>query len=269
MAIGDDAVAAGMPLVNGATVKARDIDDEINRTRDFVAQERSARITADGGKVDKFSDGAGIARREPGSAHSIGFYTVSDSTLYFRPEPSTGDYDRRVAMYNELPTIPSDVVRKPALDAVSADAVAARQGNLYTDSYNRVLSGTRRAAWLQDNGQLGYAASSQRYKKLIHSEDVTDEQVMQLVLVSYQWKAAVATDDRREMGLIAERLVEAGLGWACFYGDEGVEGINYEMVSLALLPAVQRLIARTHQLEDDLEMAHDNLAARITALEEK
>lgn len=274
MAIGDDAVAAGMPLVNGAVVKARAIDDEINRTRDFVAQERTARINADSGKADKFSDGAGFARREPGSAHEIGFYTTGDSTLYFRPVPTTADYDRRIASYSDIPSLPSDLARTSQVqaaqskaDQAAGDAIAARQGNLYTDSYNRQLSGTRRTAWLQDNGQLGYAASSQRYKKLIHPEDVTDEQVLQLTLVSYQWKAAVATDDRREMGLIAERLVEAGLGWACFYGDEGVEGINYEMVSLAILPAVQRLIARTHQLEDDLEMAHDSLSARLDALE--
>jgi hypothetical protein len=38
MAIGDDAVLAGYPLVDGDTDKVIDGDQEINRTRDFVAQ---------------------------------------------------------------------------------------------------------------------------------------------------------------------------------------------------------------------------------------
>ena len=38
MAIGDDAAAAGFPLVSGSAGLARDGDDEINRTRDFIAQ---------------------------------------------------------------------------------------------------------------------------------------------------------------------------------------------------------------------------------------
>lgn len=57
-------------------------------------------------------------------------------------------------------------------------------------------------------------------------------------------------DDRREMGLIAERVEDAGLGWAAFYDADGrVEGLNYEMIGIALLPVVQRLITRVAALE--------------------
>ena len=38
MPIGDDAIAAGFPIVNGATDLFIDGDREINRTRDMVAQ---------------------------------------------------------------------------------------------------------------------------------------------------------------------------------------------------------------------------------------
>lgn len=41
MAIGDDAAAAGYPLVSGSTGLAKDGDDEINRTRDLIAQVKS------------------------------------------------------------------------------------------------------------------------------------------------------------------------------------------------------------------------------------
>lgn len=37
MAIGDDAAAAGMALVDGATTDANTIDTELNRTRDYIA----------------------------------------------------------------------------------------------------------------------------------------------------------------------------------------------------------------------------------------
>lgn len=230
MAVGDDALSENIPIINGATTLAKDIDREINATRDYVAQEIKARRTQDNGKADKFADGAGFARREPGSAHEVGFYTAQNSDLYFRPDPSTANFDRKVITAQEF--------------------LPVAQGKLTTDVYNRQITGPGRTAIIQNDGQLGYAASSERYKKLIRPEDVTDEQVMQLALVSYEWRAAVAVDDRREMGLIAERLVEAGLGWACFYGEHGVEGINYHMIGVALLPAVQRLIARVSRLEE-------------------
>jgi hypothetical protein len=38
MAIGDDALAAGFTLVNGASGLVKDGDDEINKTRDYIAQ---------------------------------------------------------------------------------------------------------------------------------------------------------------------------------------------------------------------------------------
>ena len=38
MPVGDDAIAAGFAIVNGATDKFIDGDTEINRTRDYIAQ---------------------------------------------------------------------------------------------------------------------------------------------------------------------------------------------------------------------------------------
>lgn len=38
MATGDDALAAGMPLVNGATAPANTLDTITNETRDYIAQ---------------------------------------------------------------------------------------------------------------------------------------------------------------------------------------------------------------------------------------
>lgn len=266
MAIGDDAAAAGMELVpsSGATGSAGRVRQgwqQINKTRDYIAQFintlRTQMNTALGGKIDKPSDGALMARREPGSAHSIGFYTQPSAELWYRPDPTTATYDRKVITQNDLDSAVSgkastgDVTNaQNAANAANSTATAARAGNLTTDPYNRNLGGNRRSAWLQDDGLLGYAASSERYKKNIRPEQVTDEQLLALQLVSYQWRAAVAVDDRREMGLIAERVEDAGLGWAAFYDADGrVEGLNYEMIGIALLPVVQRLITRVAALE--------------------
>lgn len=49
MAIGDDAQAAGFAIVNGATTKVKDVDDEINRTRDYVAQTKNLIPVGKGG----------------------------------------------------------------------------------------------------------------------------------------------------------------------------------------------------------------------------
>jgi hypothetical protein len=61
MATGDDAIAAGMANVNGATAPANTIDTEIMLTRDYIAQGRGATDSATASKVVK-RDAAGRAK---------------------------------------------------------------------------------------------------------------------------------------------------------------------------------------------------------------
>lgn len=209
MAIGDAAIAKGWRLTPG-TALAKDIDDEINRVLDLLANEVAV-PSRTGPQVKQDLDYLG---------------------------------GRLEDTYNKG-TIDTAFARR------DVDIKFVQDGNLTTNVYNRVISGNRRALVVQDNGIIGYAASTERHKKFIRPEDVSDESILMLSVVSFQWRAAVGADDRREMGLIAERLVEAGLGWACFYDSQGQpDGINYEMIGVALLPAVQRLIARVSRLED-------------------
>lgn len=265
MAIGDKAAARGWRLCPG-TAAARDIDDEINRVLDILA-DATATVTSilNGGTGADNPAGARqnlgvIAANVPNKSGG----TVQGDLDYIGTQ--LGDIFRKGETYSRGLIDGAFSSRDASIGDASNRATAALQGNLYGDSYNRNITGTRRAAWLQDNGQLGYASSSERYKKFIRDEDVSDETVLMLSLVSFQWKAAVATDDRREMGLIAERLVEAGLGWACFYDADGrPEGINYETIGLALLPAVQRLIAGRYRYEEELDTA----AQRIADLERR
>ena len=280
MAIGDDAAAAGMDLVP-STGKVKDGATEMNKTRDYIAKRTSA-ITpvAKGGTGASTSGGAranlgvpaknsfdqpyAIAQIEAAGAGHIGvYYNVAAGRAVFRVQGVASDIavatpDNVLEAWNRAGSAQAaaDSAQGTANGAqgtandANTKATEAKQGRLWNDTYNRSIGGTRRAVWVQDDGQLGYAASTERYKKHLRPEDVTDEQITMLTLVSYQWKVAITRDDHREMGLIAERLVEAGLGWACFFNADGtVEGINYEMIGLALLPAVQRLIGRVAALE--------------------
>jgi len=43
MAVGDKAAAVGLPIVSGSSTQASDIDLEINRTRDMVADVMTSR----------------------------------------------------------------------------------------------------------------------------------------------------------------------------------------------------------------------------------
>jgi hypothetical protein len=76
MAIGDDAAAAGYPLVpgTGASGLLRDGNDEINRTRDFVAQ---VKATVPVGKA-AYRTASGISS---GTADPSG---GADGDIYFK-----------------------------------------------------------------------------------------------------------------------------------------------------------------------------------------
>jgi hypothetical protein len=81
---------------------ANTLDTLINVVKDDLA-------TRTRNKMPAFTDGATAARREPGSAHSVGFYTDGSSTLYFRPEPATPVYDYRLARYSEVTAIVAEL----------------------------------------------------------------------------------------------------------------------------------------------------------------
>lgn len=74
MPIGDDAIAAGYPIVNGATDPVKEGDDEINLTRDLLAQLKFQVPTSKAG----FRTAAGISS---GTAAPSG---GDDGDIYFQ-----------------------------------------------------------------------------------------------------------------------------------------------------------------------------------------
>lgn len=249
---GADAALAGMSLVPG-TGLASDIEEYENQTRDYLAN--GPTYWKPGVKLPPSRIGDGkipIANGGTSADTPAGARTNLGITAANTKSGPTGASNVQA----DLDFLSNNKASNDALNAAvagkanQADLDYVQAGNMKPDVYNRSLTGTRRALWVQDNGVIGYAASTERYKKNIRPHEVTDEQIAMLTLVSYQWRAAVAEDNRREVGLIAERLVDAGLEWVVFFNEEGTpEGINYEMIGVALLPAVQRLLTRVAALE--------------------
>jgi len=101
-------------------------------------------------------------------------------------------------------------------------------GGLYsTDAYSFNITGTRVAGWHQIDGHIGTASSSERFKTHIVDADLVAkaEAILDCQLVYYNYRAEIAKRDdpeapgyigpdykvHRELGMIAERLHEAGL----------------------------------------------------------
>jgi hypothetical protein len=190
MEIGDDAIAAGMDIVLG-TDDRRNGYEEINKTRDYVAGVINS-------KVDKPGDGALMARREPGSAHSIGFYTTSDAELWFRPEPSTSAFDRRMARAAEVEGLDDEIAGKVS------KAGDTMSGPLYLPTATAATSGYA-VAYLNADGRVSRGASSERYK-----DDITaiDPASLGNIFPALHRFRMAGGDGSWRYGWIAERLAE-------------------------------------------------------------
>lgn len=103
------------------------------------------------------------------------------------------------------------------------------------------LPGIRRGAWWHQSGAAGYAPSTRTRKQKIQPADFTPEQFMAIVPKVFEYRAQADIRDNPdnphydpsytvplEVGLIAEDLIDAGLGAFVFEDDEGQPaGIDY------------------------------------------
>jgi len=239
MAIGDAALAAGMPLVNGAEAgSAPKIDDYINETRDFIAN-RTSTVTP-------------VAKGGTGATSAAAARAALGVSAGNTPTGSGGSNVQADLDY--LSTQIGNTYRKVDVDTAfgtrDANIDYVQAGNMKPDVYNRVLSGSYRVAYVSAGGTLGWVSSSRTAKEDIETAPIDVQAVLAMEVVTYH--RIGAEDGQLEHGLIAEDLHDLGLTWLVDYGAEGdtPQGVRYDLLALALIPAVQSLDARLRSLED-------------------
>ncbi|WP_336625589.1 MULTISPECIES: tail fiber domain-containing protein [unclassified Microbacterium] len=258
MAIGDDALAAGMTLVNGNTPNsAPAIDDYINETRDLIAQRTSAIMPIAKGGTGQTT--AAAARGALGAAptthtHRIGDILTSDGSGSYADALQTQLTGISNALQTQLTGISNT--------ATTANSVAANvaEGILNATSYNRGLTGSYRVAYLGSTGLLGWVSSSRRYKQDIASAPIDVQAVLAMDVVTFRY---IEGDGTIQHGLIAEDLEALGLTWLVDYGEDGdtPQGVRYDLLALALLPAIQSAHTRLDAIETHLDAIGASLDA--------
>lgn len=247
MAIGDDALAAGMTLVNGNTPNsAPAIDDYINETRDLIAQRTSAVMPIAKGGTGQTT--AAAARGALGAASTTHTHRIGDILT------SDGSGSYADALQTQLTGISNT--------ATTANSVAANvaEGILNATSYNRGLTGSYRVAYLGSTGLLGWVSSSRRYKQDIASAPIDVQAVLAMDVVTFRY---IEGDGTIQHGLIAEDLDALGLTWLVDYGENGdtPQGVRYDLLALALLPAIQSAHTRLDAIETHLDAIGASLDA--------
>ena len=224
MAIGDDAVAAGIPLVIGATDLVKDGADHHNETRDEIARRTYAILPVSKG---------GTGSNTPATARSnLGIVAAN------------------------IPTVSTNV--QEDIDYLADTAEKARLGDLDIAVWNRDITWTRREAWIGNNGlvELGYNSSRRDHKQDFADPEWTAAQLRAIPILHYRYIAEVAKAKADpdyhaavNIGTIAEDLHDLGLWEFVAYEAGEPVGVHYNLIGLAAL----RLAQLAHDRLDDLE----------------
>lgn len=258
MATGDAAAAVGMDVVPG-TADRRQGFEEINKTRDYLAEHR----TTGGHPWDKIT-------AKPNVVTSPGTQAM---TLRYDARPVVGRDGAEVEMatYGELVGVANTAAAaQTAANAAAAavggkanafsgaDTVRAAQGPT-TDAYGRTVSGGNFAVWMDTTLQFGRNVSSRRYKEDIEPHPVDPAAVLALRPVTYH-----RIDDpdagAREYGLIAEDVNEL-LPSIVTWFDGQIDGVRYELLGVALLAVVKDQDAQLRALREEIAALREQITA--------
>jgi hypothetical protein len=241
MAIGDDAAAAGFPLVSGS-LPANQIDTELNRTRDLVAQNRvrnAADVVTTGSNVQNdlnYLNSTKISNDGAGTP-TIGYIGGNHVRILIpgymdQPLANVSDVDARVAKTGDEMSgylrVNDHIYVPNAFPAVSGYTI------LYQNSDGRISKG----------------ASSERYKKYISAIEPSELGDIFPQLHRFQMRSLDGTGDGHwRYGYIAERLDEDVAQRTFVVYDEEGRPDSIDFIGL-LLAQVANLNARLKALEE-------------------
>lgn len=249
MANGDAAVAAGMDVVS-PTADRRIGYDEINKTRDYVAQRTNTVTPVEKGGTGATTTAGARANLLLGSAavrpesyfaralsNLVGLrWTGGRLRMVIDNAVEVGD----IATTDDINTL--SINKRDIGDGSFPSATPVLVPHAYS---NPVTVGTYYALYIQPDGRLGRTPSAAKYK---HNVEDYDGSVLGIRPVLYVLnddpdqtvRIGVIADDANE---VEQLLVQRG-------PDGEVEGFSYELLAVALLRDVQRLEARVRALEE-------------------
>lgn len=264
----DQDSAANKRTVDTAAAAAKaytDVAAAVAKAYTDSSTEASVSGPSGGNKLVRWSASGRIEMADPATPdNGANKRYVDNATAGSTSGPSGGGQLARWSSGGRLdmadPVSPENGANKRYVDQKTADLPIVRGGGFNGDVWNRNLTGTRRAAYITNEGSeptyLGHQSSAAKYKQDIAEMEISDEQLLSIAFVMYRYREQVAqhgSDAPVDAGMIADALDAAGLGWAVFYNEDGdVEGIHYERAWLAMLPPVQRAIERLSVIEERL-----------------
>jgi hypothetical protein len=147
--------------------------------------------------------------------------------------------------------------------------VAGIQG-AHTAAYIAGISGTAvvgDAVVVDENGQLGTATSSQRFKKTIRPMDKTSEAILALQPVSFQYKSDSKGTPR--FGLIAEDVAKVNPDLVVRHRNGEIYSVRYEAVNAMLLNEFLKEHRKVESLENAIaDQQRENVAIRAMLKEQ-
>ncbi|MCD2462466.1 tail fiber domain-containing protein [Streptomyces sp. MBT42] len=215
----------------------------------------------------------------PPSSHTHAWGDVTGKPTTFNPSSHSHDWDVITGKPGTFPPSThshswSSITSKPSTFTpsshshgeylTSGETISWANGSKKPHANSASGSGTWYAVWVEGDGTFCRNTSSIKFKENVRDYGVNEDAVLSLRPVVYDRKDTVNEDGsvkegrKDEVGLIAEEVDEAGLGWLVNYLDGEVDGLRYDLLGVALLPVVQRQAA---QIAD--------LSERLAALEEK
>lgn len=249
MPIGDDALAAGMTLVNGAAAgSAAQIDDYINETRDEIAR-RAPNPTP----VNRGGTGASTASAARSNLGVPNFPITSASVVTYT-DPNLGAAADGIPRYNTTgklatndPTAPLHAANRQWVEAqVAAIPSSDKADGPTSAAYNRNATGSGFfAVWMNSALQFMRNTSSRKYKKNIRDWSGS---ALALRTVIFDRRGKDARTD--EVGFIAEEVLKT-LPEAVVYFNGKVDGIDDRVILAALVSDVQRLAAEVRELRGE------------------